>query len=576
MADEINQQIEKELFDKAANEYVHNGSASVQRPLFVLKGRTKIMTNYLSPSQVKEGMTGYIPLTDDNMPQALTYAMRVHRDNAREIEYLMDYYKGQQDILGRVKEVRSDVDNKVVVNYASSFTRDIMGYTFGKPMQYIARRTDDESDSADSPIKDELRLLADYSELADKSASDQEKATDASICGISHRAVFMNKDYEQEDESPFTYMNLDSRNTFVAYSSQLGGNEVFACTYVTSPDENEQQYTLYTVYTKDKIYQYKTMGISDVVMKENLLPGYPKPNPLGICIVENENNQFRMGHWETAITLMNAINKVTSDSVNDIEQFVNAILVAVNAEFTEETLRQVREEHYAEIRSPQGLQADLKYIQAQLDASVEDLRQYLEDCLRVVVGIPDRKTRGGGGGDTGDAVKLRDGWADMEVVARTTEIFNKKSEKKELRIILKILKTLNLIKDLSMINIDLKYPRNKTDNLSTKVQAIATLNNTKLMAPEDMLEIGDITTDIAEVVQRGEIYWKKKSDEAFEDQQRQLKMMKSMSGDEDGTRKGDEGNGRKQFDKQSGDKPVTGFRKSDKPNDKQSGKQSGK
>ena len=44
-----------------------------------------------------------------------------------------------------------------------------------------------------------------------------------------------------------------------------------------------------------------------------------------------------------------------------------------------------------------------------------------EEAYKQIIGIPDRKTRGGGGGDTGDAVKLRDGWADIEIVARIKE-----------------------------------------------------------------------------------------------------------------------------------------------------------
>ena len=389
-------------------------------------------------------MVGYKVINSKNIIDALNLALKVHYENARNIRYLLDYHNGAQNILYREKDVRPDVDNKVVVNYANTFTRDIIGYTYGKPMQYVARRSDE-----DGTIKEEVRLLNDYAEMNDKSASDQEKATNASIYGISHRAVFPRKN-ASDDEAPYYYINLDSENTFVAYSSQLDREPVFACTYTKSYGLNESNYVLFTVYTADNVFVYKVpfagvdydSYISSTVTEDHLVKGFPKKNPLGmIPIIECENNQFRMGHWETAITLMDAINKVTSDSVNDVEQFVNAILVAINAEFSKEQMDNVREYKYAEVKSGQGLNADLKYIQAQLDgSSVEQLRQYLEDCLRAVVGIPDRKTRGGGGGDTGDAVKLRDGWADMEVVARTTETFNKKSEKKELKIILKILK----------------------------------------------------------------------------------------------------------------------------------------
>ena len=550
MADEaLSPERAKEEFMRAATETVEGLAPAVhQQP--TLKGRTKIMTNYLCKSQIRENMIGYEILDSGNIVEALNLALKAHRENARDIEYLMNYYKGVQNILNRTKDVRPDVDNKVVINYASTFTRSIVGYTYGKPKQYVARRTGDGDD-----IKEEVRLLNDYAEMIDKSASDQQKGTECSICGISHRAVFA-KETKDEDDCPYYYLNLDSTTTFVAHNSQLGGEDVFACSYIESFEDEFNAYTLYTVYTKDDVYLFKSPYRNpNMILASDLVEGYPKKNPLGIIpIVECESNPFRMGHWETGITLMDAINKVASDSVNDVEQFVSSILVAINAEFTKESMDMVKQEKYAEVRSPQGLNADLKYISSQLDgASVEQLRQYLEECLRSVVGIPDRKTRGGGGGDTGDAVKLRDGWADMEVVARTTETFDKKSEKKELKIILKILKDLKKISKTSMINVDIKYPRNKTDNLNNKVTAMATLHGMQMMSPEDFLEIGDITTDITEVVARGEEYWQKKKEENFEEQRRQLELTQSMQGDQEATQsKGETNNVRPDSKSSSG------------------------
>lgn len=544
----IDQEKEREKLKQLASDIIQ-GCAPATQDIPVFKGRKKIYTNYINKEQVGDEMAGFKVLDDDNIIRALNLALKTHYQNAYEIRFLRDYHNGAQSIFNRVKDIRPDVDNKVVINYASTFTRDIIGYTFGKPMQYVARRTDNEDINGSNPIKEEVRLLNDYAELNDKPSSDQEKATDCSIFGISHRGVFPART-ESEDEAPYYYLNLDSECTFVAYSSQLRRDPVFAVTYTKSEGEDEDDYVLMTVYTMSKIYMFKIPFSSTtdyngcigvMVDKSHLVNGYPKPNPLGMLpIVECENNQFRMGHWENAITLMDAINKVGSDSVNDVEQFVNAILVAINAEFTEKQMENVKTNKYAEIKSPQGLNADLKYIQAQLDGtSVEQLRQYLEDCLRAVVGIPDRKTRGGGGGDTGDAVKLRDGWADMEVVARTTETFNKKSEKKELRIILKILRDLKKISKTSMINVDIKYPRNKTDNLNSKVTAMSTMLGTQTMAPVDVLDIVDITSDNTEVIERGEEYWKKKKQENFEEQQRQLQLAKQMSeGDDTTTREG--------------------------------------
>nr|DAS58797.1 MAG TPA: Portal [Caudoviricetes sp.] len=544
----VDQEKEREKFEEVASSVIQ-GMVPATPEIPILTGRKKIYTNYINKAQTGDDMEGFKILDRTNIVNALNLALRTHYKNAYEIRFLRDYHNGKQNIFNRVKDVRPDVDNRVVINYANTFTRDIIGYTFGKAMQYIARRTDNEESNGINPIKEEVRLLNDYAELNDKPSSDQIKATNCSIYGIAHRGVFANR-VDDEDEAPYYYLDLDSECTFVAYSSQLRRDPVFAVTYTKSWGENEDNYVLMTVYTMSEIYMFKIpfssttdydgyIGVT--VTDSNLVTGYPKPNPLGILpIVECENNQFRMGHWETAITLMDAINKVGSDSVNDVEQFVNSILVAINAEFSKEQMDNVKANKYAEIRSPQGLNCDLKYIQAQLDGtSVEQLRQYLEDSLRAVVGIPDRKTRGGGGGDTGDAVKLRDGWADMEVVARTTETFNKKSEKKELRVILKILRDLKKISKTSMINVDIKYPRNKTDNLNSKVTAMSTMLGTQTMAPVDVLDIVDITSDNTEVIERGEEYWKKKKQENFEEQQRQLQLTKQMSeGDDNATREG--------------------------------------
>ena len=132
----------------------------------------------------------------------------------------------------------------------------------------------------------------------------------------------------------------------------------------------------------------------------------------------------------------------------------------------------------------------------------------------MIIGIPDRKTRGGGGGDTGDAVKLRDGWADIEIVARVKDKYFKVAKKKQIAVALAILKGLDLIsKEITLKDIDVKLPRNKNDNLQTKAQSYATIVATKTVAPEDALNIADMTTDTTEVIRRGEEYWNKKQEE---------------------------------------------------------------
>ena len=117
-----------------------------------------------------------------------------------------------------------------------------------------------------------------------------------------------------------------------------------------------------------------------------------------------------------------------------------------------------------------------------------------------------RSTRPGGGQDTGEAVYLRDGGRDMETIARIKESSFMSSERKCLRIIANILKV-NGIVDVDTSDIEIKFTRNASNNLLNKAHAIAILNNTKILKPEDTLSIAGISSAPVDMAERGVKYW---------------------------------------------------------------------
>jgi hypothetical protein len=132
--------------------------------------------------------------------------------------------------------------------------------------------------------------------------------------------------------------------------------------------------------------------------------------------------------------------------------------------------------------------------------------------LRLVVGIPSRDHRSGGGGDTGDSVFLRDGYQDLEVVARTKETFFKRAERNTLKLIVKLCQISDgLLKGLATRNVDIKFTRNMTDNVLNKANAIAILHGTQTLDPVDVLSIVGITSEPDDLVKRGEKYWENKT-----------------------------------------------------------------
>ena len=122
-----------------------------------------------------------------------------------------------------------------------------------------------------------------------------------------------------------------------------------------------------------------------------------------------------MGDWEIALSLMDAINELQSGRLDDIDQVVQSLLVFINAELDAERYDELRASGIISLKNNSGNQSDVKTINNTLDQSGMNLyAQELEGLLYSIIGIPDRNNRKGGGGDTGQAVELRDGWADLE------------------------------------------------------------------------------------------------------------------------------------------------------------------
>ena len=452
---------------------------------------------YGVPSGRKRIYTDKIPETNNDIIDIVTQALTYHEKNRKDMKKLVMYYLGIHDIYNRITNYSSQVNNKLVLNYAQSITRDVVGYTFGKDIEYVQKNIEDS---------EKVRELVSILEYEEASLEDNITATYCSICGIGYECTLASDDYLDDPETGIKISHLNPLNTFVVYSHEIKEPIVLTCTYYTGEDG----ITRYAVFTKKDKFIIKDLANKQI---EYLGEHGFKDNPITVF----ENNHFLTGDYETALTILDAINKVSSDSVNDIENYVQSLLVFINAtlgddeEERKKVRKQIKENRIIEIKSPQGMNADAKYITQQLNPeTTKALREYLEESLWKIVGIPDRKTRGGGGGDTGDAVKLRDGWADLETLARTKEKFFRKGKRQQLVIVLDILSYINdKLTNIKAKDIEIKFSRNKNDNLSTKAQAYSTLIATETLDPRDALDIVDITTNVNEIASRGEKYYEK-------------------------------------------------------------------
>ena len=91
---------------------------------------------------------------------------------------MRDIERGNQDILNRIKEIRPEINNKVVENHASEVTAFKVGYVFGSPITYVQRANKDIAGN-DSDIDDaRISLLNEMLFEESKASKDQQLARD--------------------------------------------------------------------------------------------------------------------------------------------------------------------------------------------------------------------------------------------------------------------------------------------------------------------------------------------------------------------------------------------------------------
>ena len=462
----------------------------------------------------------YDEVTPENVIEVMQKAQSIHAQNRQDCEYLINYFLGEQDILNRPAPETSNINNTTVVNYAYPITRQIVGYTFADGVELVQK---------DMSKKETVNKLSDYYSYENAYYVDICTGLYDSICGVAYQITLPNSMITKDNtpDVPFVYEALDPRTTFTVYSSSIGNPQIMSCTISTM--KNRQK--LYTIYTDKYKFTLIGMDINTMTIEEN---------PIGIDpITMVENSLFLTGDWEQAISVMNAQNQVTSDALNDIEGTIKSLLVVLGAEFDESDeeqsdIKKVKKNRILTLTSSTGGNLDAKFISPQLESvSVQNIREYLEDARNVITGIPDRSANSSGG-DTGTAVLNRDGWTDIEIVARLKELFFKKAKKKQLSVGIKILQMLDLIDDdLKVIDVEPVIGRHTTDNLSTKTTAFSTLVATGELATIDCLELSGLTNKTREMVERGEQAKKKKAEEAVKTAQQTKKETDSKDVEND-------------------------------------------
>lgn len=442
-----------------------------------------------------------IPLSNRSLDSVsiqkwLPYCLAIHSENLLDILHQEEVYKGKSNIFNKVRPLTEDKKNTIVnenhIKYMIDWKTSQMA---GTSINYAS------IDDDDSQNMDKIKVLNKYSVSQIKGKKDYELYKASYKHGNAFRMVKPKPTEKIRNilkESPYELINLDNMTTFVVYSSNYTHEKLFGVIITTldSPNPNTIKYEI-LVYTDKEIFRFNCNSLKPVWEELDYLGS--TRHFLNYCpIVEYVSNDSRMGIVDIVETIIDAVNSISSDAVDNVNDFVNSILAIYNMELDDNSRANIERNKAILLKTVDPTRpADAKYLENELNQT--DVMTKYEALVKTaynICGVPLQSTQSTSGGDTGEARSLGGGWESSNIIALGDEQLLKGSEIECLEIILAICELTNgcPIKDIYVSDIDVNYNRTNRYNILSKTQALQNLDAIG-MPEEDALNMVGVTNN---------------------------------------------------------------------------------
>lgn len=400
--------------------------------------------------------------------------------NAAKIRADYDQYCLDHDILLKVRpHDDTEVNNIVLIPNLKAIIDWKTGYVFGNPIKYAQSKTIDT---------DDINYLNKYTRNVCQRAIDKEVGTWAYATGVGYYFVEpKSEEFDIETEAPYEIYCRPADSCCKVYSSYGGNKPLFDLLYTTyeeiGKDILKKTVKVLDIYFPDALYTYESNGVSQWVRKTVSNRGLKKPLPL----VEKRPNTDGIGIVAMGESMQNAIDKLISNGLDNVEDIVNEIFAYYNVNLGETPEEQKANHTAMKKNGAVVLNGTNKDLPPKLDTitsklSLTEVRAMVElvnSMFHSVVGVPMEMSTTNSGNTTKQGSEVANGWDNAynralddvnSFLVADTELLQK---------IMWICKNTlnNKIDNLAPSEIDIKYSFNLTDNILTKSQSFGTLIN---------------------------------------------------------------------------------------------------
>lgn len=308
--------------------------------------------------------------------------IETHRSSVLpRLQNLENYYNANNAIKNRVMKDSSKPNNKIANAYASYITDTLVGYFIGEPIAYT---------SNDEVLLQDLSMIFEYNDEADENA---ELAKNASIYGVAYEMLYLS-----EEDKMIRFKSLNPKEVIPIFDKTIEQNLLAVLRYYDDYDYVEDNtFTIVEVIDATHVRRYKlNTGLSLLEEYQH----YFKMVPVAIF----KNNEEESGDFEQVISLIDAYDKMESDSLNDFEYFVDAYLALYGFTADSEDVAKMKENRV--LLMDEGTSAEW-LIKQTSDVYVENMKNRLDKDIHKFAKCPNMSDQEFASNASGVAIKFK-------------------------------------------------------------------------------------------------------------------------------------------------------------------------
>lgn len=308
--------------------------------------------------------------------------IETHRSSVLpRLQNLENYYNANNAIKNRVMSDPAKPNNKIANAYASYITDTLVGYFIGEPITYT---------SNDEVLLQDLSMIMEYNDEADENA---ELAKNASIYGVAYEMLYLS-----EEDKMIRFKSLNPKEVIPIFDKTIEQNLLAVMRYYDDYDYVEDNtFTIVEVIDSKFVRRYKLdTGLSLLEEYQH----YFSMVPVAIF----KNNEDESGDFEQVISLIDAYDKMESDSLNDFEYFVDAYLALYGFTADSEDVKKMKENRV--LLMDEGTSAEW-LIKQTSDAYVENMKNRLDKDIHKFAKCPNMSDQEFASNASGIAIKFK-------------------------------------------------------------------------------------------------------------------------------------------------------------------------